>query len=352
MMYIKIISFSTREKRQAEKIIALYEFVDKNKYALTSDSQKADIILVTDCLFDNYGEIFWKNELIKKHLNKCFILSNTDKPFALFRGILTAGEQAFNFNRIRTCSYNSLPDHFKNVFFQYPLKEKDDSKRNYLFSFIGRNCNNIREKLFGLTFQRKDILLEDTTKTFNLYEQDGESLQRQKYYFDQMLNSKFAICPGGWGTNSYRLFEAMSVGVAPVIISDKFVLPAGPDWKECSIILKESEIHQLEQKVAAREHDFVFMGKKAREAYDKYFRDEVFFDYIVENCIAIKKKQVIPEAVFYHIITPLYMRFLRFKNGRYISIRNGLQIAVNDPLFFLKKQNREKVGRFLRRTKT
>ena len=36
-----------------------------------------------------------------------------------------------------------------------------------------------------------------------------------------------------------RLFEAMRLGVAPIIASDDWVYPRGPDWSACSVVIKE-----------------------------------------------------------------------------------------------------------------
>jgi len=40
-----------------------------------------------------------------------------------------------------------------------------------------------------------------------------------------MAKSYFALCPRGYGPTSYRLYEAIQMGIVPVYISDTFILP-------------------------------------------------------------------------------------------------------------------------------
>ena len=50
------------------------------------------------------------------------------------------------------------------------------------------------------------------------------------------------LCPRGQGTSSIRLFEAMRMGIAPVIISDKWIGPKGPEWESFAVFVKEKDI--------------------------------------------------------------------------------------------------------------
>lgn len=348
MLSIYIDSLEKHERTQANKLLSFYSFADKNKYRITVDPKSADIILICDVRFDNYGEYVRINPLIRKNINKCFILSNNDRPLSIFRGILTSAEKSIiNFDRIRSCSYNAYSDSFKNSFItnHIPLK-KETPKKKYLFSFIGRDCNLIRRQIFEMAFHRKDILIEDSGNTFNVYDKDVNAGNRQKYYYDIMLQSKFALCPAGWSANSYRLFEAMSLGIVPVIISDDWILPKGPQWKDFSLIIRKKDIQNLEDIILEKESEFAAMGSKARKAFEKYFEDTVFFEYIISNCIAIKKNQIIPESVFFYILNPLYIQCLKFRNGKLISIQKGLNLIVTKPLDIFKKSNLEKIKRF------
>jgi len=348
MVNILIVPLDNSNNLQAKKLLEFYRYSDNSKYKITNDPIKADVILVCDVGFLNYGENILKNKFIKKFLNKCFILSITDRPIPVFRGILTSGEKSFiNFGRIRTISYNGYSDNFKNPFISnYSFEDNPNIKKEYFFSFIGRDSDPVRKEIFNIKYKRKDIFLLDSTNTFNLYETNIDFLNKQKQYCDVMIRSKFVLCPRGWGATSFRLFEAMKLGLVPVIISDEWILPKGPKWEDFSIIISKKDIMHLEEKMLERENDFAEMGLLAKNAFDKYFEDNVIFEKIILDCLDIKKNQLIPESFFFYIISPIYIKLLKFKNGRFISMRNGFNLIFTRPFDMFKKSNLQKIKRF------
>ena len=66
-------------------------------------------------------------------------------------------------------------------------------------------------------------------------------------YIQTLSESKFSLCPSGSGSNSIRLWESLSYGSIPVILSDGYVLPKlkKVNWEDFVIIWKESEIKDL-----------------------------------------------------------------------------------------------------------
>ena len=77
-------------------------------------------------------------------------------------------------------------------------------------------------------------------------------------YNQIMSESVFSLCPAGAGPNSLRLWEAMSVGSIPVILSDHLELPAidgsnqtgtSRDWKDIALFHPEAEIESLEERL-------------------------------------------------------------------------------------------------------
>jgi hypothetical protein len=269
---------------------------------LTDNPENADIILLCDLRFDNYYQIISKNEILKKHINKCFLLSNFDRPITHIRGVYTSAEKSFfNFGRIRSCSYTASYDPYRNSFIS---NHDPNFKKNktFFFSFLGRNCDISRDKIFGMDFARKDLYLEETSKTYDLYQRNHRDLILQKKFYETLLSSKFSLCPRGWGANSYRLFESMMLGVSPIIISDEWVLPKGPRWEDFSILIKVKDIANLEQVVSRYEHKYLQMGQAARQAYLQFFDEKVYFNYVLENCLQIRSCQVIPESFHYKLL--------------------------------------------------
>jgi Exostosin family len=122
----------------------------------------------------------------------------------------------------------------------------------------------------------------------------------QHRYCEILRDSKFALCPRGTGTGSIRLFEAMSLGICPVIIADAWLPPIGPEWNQISLRIAERDIGNIGQILLSHERDHVEMGLLAQRAWLKYFADESYFNYIVDACFAMKERQTVPESAFWH----------------------------------------------------
>jgi hypothetical protein len=97
----------------------------------------------------------------------------------------------------------------------------------------------------------------------------------------------------------------MKLGVAPVIISDGWILPRGPDWRAFSITVKEGRLDELESIVASQEGNYKRMGKLAGQCYQDYFADEVYFNYVVDGCSDVARRQVIPEWIYWQMRHPI-----------------------------------------------
>ena len=85
----------------------------------------------------------------------------------------------------------------------------------------------------------------------------------------------------------------MEAGVAPVIISDDWIVPMGPDWSSFAIFIKEREIDKLESVLLHHEPQFHQMGKNAAQAFLDYFAPEKYFDYIIDQIVLLKRRNSI-----------------------------------------------------------
>jgi hypothetical protein len=311
-----------------EKLKECYEKSDK-KYELINDAELADIILIAEERTENREEKLIENRFFISYPSKCFALTYVDRPLILNHGIYSSCEKSImRNNRIRTGSYTLYSDKFRN-----PFIETDNSpgtntiEKLYLFSFIGRNSHPIREKLFQQKFVRQDIYIEDSSN-FNLYKSNSkEMIERQKHYFEILSFSKFSICPRGWGTSSIRLFESMELGIAPIIISDDWIPPKGPKWEYFSLRIKEKYVKDLEKIIIPLESSYEEMGNLASREYEKYFSEHIYFNYVVDNCLEIQDKQIIPENI-YMFIDPLYLFFSKFKDKFEIKDRIKRRLRI------------------------
>ena len=241
-----------------------------------------------------------KNPLIRRFPEKCFAISDSDRPLPLLHGIYTSAHKGLKFQkRFRSAAYNLYPKNFRNPQIEACSGMAYLDPKEYLFSFIGRDSAKVRKRLFELPL-RPDCFVANSTDKFNLF---GQALADQAYwesrYFEILAQSKFAVCPRGVGSASVRLFEAMRMGVAPLILSDDWIFPKGPDWREFALIVPEKDVDGLYRIAKKQEERALEMGRKARAAYEKYFADEVYFNYLVDQMVDIQRNQKIPERVFW-----------------------------------------------------
>jgi hypothetical protein len=171
--------------------------------------------------------------------------------------------------------------------------------QKYLYSFVGRDSSDIRIRLFEL-HPGDDACVINTTSRFAAFGPSPEpKLSWQKQYVELMCQSKYAICPRGVGFASLRIYESMQMGVAPVILSDDWIYPEGPDWKSFAIVILEKDIKRLPEIVKSHESEYQERGGLARKAYEAYFSDDAYFDYLIEVCINISQHQKVPEKAFW-----------------------------------------------------
>lgn len=86
--------------------------------------------------------------------------------------------------------------------------------------------------------------------------------------------SRFTLCPRGFGTTSFRLYEAMQLGSVPVYVSDRHHLPWADelDWSRLAVLVRPDEIPDLAERLRAiDEASYQRMLATIRRVYDDYF---------------------------------------------------------------------------------
>ena len=284
---------------QEEILISLWQQSDQ-RHELTDDPKTADYILVGNIAGPNWFQSLRENPLINKFPEKCFAISDSDRPMPLLRGVYTSANRNHPFNfRYRSGAYNLYAKDLRNPNIESHQGDAFDHEKKFLCSFAGRDSSPVRCRLFRLK-PREDCPIINTTSKFTVF---GTALEGQEpwglKYKSMLEESRFALCPRGVGTASMRLFEAMKMGVAPVILADDWILPKGPDWESCSIILAENEAERIFDVLSAQESRYKELGRKARSTYERYFADSAYFNYLVDLLTDLDKKQAIPEKWFW-----------------------------------------------------
>ncbi len=261
-------------------------------HQLCDDPESADIILFLDLnelAEDTTLKCLRNHSLLKRHRQKAFVYCEFDQPWCAVQGLyvsMPAG--AFEPQRQMACGYiaQSLNGRINS----------EDAKAihpDYLFSFVGRGGNPAREAVLKL--KHPASLIADTTHlNFFAAPTPGLDSARQNYA-STLYRSQFVLCPRGAGTSSYRLYEAMQAGRVPVIISDQWVAPVGPDWSTFSIRCRERDVCRLPQRLESIRENAEEMGKLARCAWDEWFASDVLFHRMVEACAYLMQQRRWPE---------------------------------------------------------
>ena len=90
------------------------------------------------------------------------------------------------------------------------------------------------------------------------------------YFTHQMLESHVALCPRGYGGSSFRFYEAMSLGVCPMLIGDIDNRPFKKwiDWDRVSAYARAPEEAEGILEATAPD-EWLRRGERAREAYER-----------------------------------------------------------------------------------
>jgi hypothetical protein len=260
-------------------------------HVLTENPDEAEVILFAETT--HFEDPEWvalrHHPYVDAFREKCFVYNEADTPWCVLPGLYCSmPRRAFQLRRQKAFSYL----YTMNGYVSGPAK----GRRRWLYSFLGAANHLSRRRILKLCDAR--ALLEDTS----LYNQwlstdSAENERRQRRYVEVLEGSKFVLCPRGAGTSSYRLYETMKMGIAPVLISDEWVAPEGPDWESFMLRVPEDEVGRLPELLRGHEHESQEWGRRACAAYHRFFSPEVQFHRAIEACRELLALRVLPEAV-------------------------------------------------------
>jgi hypothetical protein len=202
-----------------------------------------------------------------------FLFSESDWPYAVLAGAYPSLTKGLPW----AYSWSYLPSPSRSCCEILALA----AERTYLFSFLGRTDTHwVRRQLVALDGPDTPCLsIADAPSRF-------ANFDYTRSYLELIARSRFALCPRGFGASSIRLFEAMALGCAPVIISDAWQPPPGIAWPEFSVVVAEGEVMRIPQILRGLQTDADRMGKRAKEIFDQNFAPEVFFDRLLGLLLA------------------------------------------------------------------
>jgi hypothetical protein len=240
---------------------------------LFSETGAAEADLV---IFGSDEIAYVKNSaLYRANRGKSFCITESDIPTFRLPGLYAANQKGFlTARRTRTMNYFISERERPNPEVKALIGEPREKR--YLYSFMGGTNSWTRRRLFRAVKSQADTLVEPTD-SYNHWASGADVVDRagqmRRNYAEVMAASKFSLCPRGCGLSSYRLFESMSLGVAPVIISENWRPVADVDWS-FAIFIREKQIPALDRIVRAHESEWQSRGAAAQAAYAKHFQPD------------------------------------------------------------------------------
>jgi hypothetical protein len=157
------------------------------------------------------------------------------------------------------------------------------------------------ERYYGSAFKRYTILKQleranylETNFIKNIKYLGGEAvsdekINAKKIYFQNMHQSHYILCFRGWGNFSLRLYETLSAGRIPVIISSDNNLPFTQkiNWNLFPVIDNKNINHIAEYisdfHASISEENFTDLQLKARDIWEEFITYQGFMSKIVDQ---------------------------------------------------------------------
>ena len=148
--------------------------------------------------------------------------------------------------------------------------------KTYLASFLGRiSTHPIREQMAQQVQARNDVYIYDGHKP-------------PKTFVRDMLASYLALCPRGYGGSSFRLFEAMQLGVAAFVIGELDTRPFKHyiNWNDVSLFSSSpDDINSVLDSLDREE--LLQMGLRARKLYQDKLAYQKWCPYVLQELEAV-----------------------------------------------------------------
>jgi hypothetical protein len=281
--------FATSAYSDPEPIGSFLRLASHGKrHRLTANVNEADAILFVENSRYHEDAFFSRLErhpLLKHHRECCFMYNEHDRPWCLLPGLYCSMPRRW-FDRTRQSATRYLR-------LLNPVDTGPSDIPDILFSFLGNSQIPLRREILKLKSPR--AIIEDTSSFNPFFAQ--EQTNNHARYAEVLRRSKFVLCPRGSGTSSIRLFETLRAGRVPIIISDHWVPPEGPDWSTCSLRVREQNTAGIPSLTSDMESRWSEMANNARQVWNDWFSDQVLFDRFGDALSAISARRVIPESV-------------------------------------------------------
>ena len=237
-------------------------YLKKNSNYVTDSPKSADF---------HYLPVYWT----RWHLNNNYGTKNLDILQEEVQKVILDDNKTFTI-----CQYDDGPkiDLGKTIVFLASRKTKKGydipllckphriplfkPPKKYLATFIGRVKNHkLREKMLLELKSRDDIFIYDGIKDEN-------------FFVKNILASYICLSPRGYGGSSFRFFEALQLGIVPLLIGDLDTRPFKKyiDWSKYSLFI--NNLNNINSLLDSLDIDKLnIMGQEGKKLY----KDELVY---------------------------------------------------------------------------
>lgn len=241
---------------------------DPATYKLVSDPAAADLILFVEYHpgHDPYFFEVLRHPLHLRYPHKCVLYTDADRIVPLMP-TLAPSVEAWQNQRALCRAFPYVTREYRNEALHAP--DVADAPRRYLFSFMGSSDTHpVRARILAL--REPEGLLHDTGRQRGWLLDGQDKARYETRYFEACRDSHFILCPRGAGPSSYRLYEAMQLGRAPVVISDAWVPHDGPKWDSFCVRIRERDVGRIGETLRSRVGEAARMGAQARREWERW----------------------------------------------------------------------------------
>ena len=257
-----------------------------SSFQIVDRPQDADAVLYVDSAFHKSAKdlpVYQKLlEWAAENGKSAFVLSFEDRPLAALPGIYSSVESR-RFDPSLHLSWPHLEAPNKRV---ECASQKSHQQASRLFTFAGSCSHRIRRKLFSIygSGVQEDWKVVEVNRWYN-HTQD-----EQLAYIDDILDSRFVLCPRGIASYSHRILETMLLERIPVIIADDWVPFSFPE-RDYFIRIAEKDVGNVVQRLQQELANYDFYLSNLRQINSKWFAKQTRYRNIVEHFLKFHRER-------------------------------------------------------------
>jgi exostosin family protein len=293
---------------------------------------EADVIIVREQLgFKNWHYIptLQHNTFLRRFAEKIIVYNAEDRAVPFFPGFYTSLCKSID------CVIEAEPFPYWSTFLDRNTPSSVGRSLKLLWYFRGSlRTHRVRRKMYRALAGERDGIVESSQSGW------GQNTENErKMYVSGLQCAHFALCPRGASPSSFRLYEAMQLGTAPVVISDEWQPPKEIAWGEFAVFVKERDVADIPRILRSAEHESDARGRIARAEWERALSSQQIATYFLRQLELFVRTKWVPRS-FDELWSIWHSRVFERSNGWHLAGRAYQRLgrhasALDQHIFFL-----------------